>query len=111
MIRKSLLTLTALFAASAATDYKTPPEVLYPSQYTTWGKSSGDSKVGQIDIPFVNAQGEQDRVFMYRLDLVGSTDYDRGFAHGALLSREIVEFIEVALPKYYLEIIFSLDIR
>jgi hypothetical protein len=85
--------------------------VLYPSKYTTWLRSNGDSKVGYIDIPFVNDKGESDNVHMYRLDMVGETDYDRGFAHGALLRNEIIEFVEVALPKYYLEILFSPDIR
>lgn len=89
----------------------TEVDVLYPSKYTSWLRTNGESKVGYIDIPFVNSNGENDDVHMYRLDMVGDTDYDRGFAHGALLRNEIVEFVEVALPKYYFEIIFSLDIR
>lgn len=48
---------------------------------------------------------------MYRLDMVGATDYERGFAHGSLMSHEIIKFIEVALPQYYWEIIFSIDVR
>ena len=67
--------------------------------------------MGFIDIPFLNENGEEDNVHMYRLDMVGDTDYDRGFAHGALMRKEIIEFIEIALPQYYIEIIFSLDIR
>lgn len=48
---------------------------------------------------------------MYRLDLVGSSDYERGYAQGSLLAKEIVEFVEVALAKYYMSFILELDFR
>lgn len=62
-----------------------------------------------INAPFTNADGSEDAVNMYRLDLVGNT-YDRGFAHGALLAKEIAYFTEVGLNKYYMDMVLDLDI-
>lgn len=93
----------------SATVYPTPPDVLYPT--TTWSRlKSGKSRRGEINAPFVNADGSSDNVHMFRLDLVG-TDYERGYAQGALLTKEIIEFVEVGLPKYFVAAVMGMDIR
>jgi hypothetical protein len=48
------LALAVTASAVFATDYKTPPAVLFPSNYTKWIRSSGQSRLALIDIPFVN---------------------------------------------------------
>ena len=109
MIFKAIFTgALSLLGTALATVYPTPPDVLYPT--TTWVKKSGKSKMGHINAPFTAADGSSDNVHMYRLDLVG-TDYERGYAHGALLSKEILEFVEIALPKYYVAAVMSIDVR
>jgi hypothetical protein len=37
---------------------------------------------------------------MTRIDLVGDAK-ERGFAHGALMAKEIFEFVRVKLPVFY----------
>lgn len=108
MIFKAIFTgALSLLGTALATVYPTPPDVLYPT--TTWVKKSGKSKMGHINAPFTAADGSSDNVHMYRLDLVG-TDYERGYAHGALLSKEILEFVEIALPKYYIAAVMNIDV-
>jgi hypothetical protein len=113
MIFSSLfLALAATSSAVFATDYKTPPAVLFPSNYTSWIRSSGQSRLALIDIPFVNDNDQSnDNVHFYRLDLVGSSDYERGYGHGSLLAKEIVQFVDVALAKYYMSFLLDIDIR
>jgi hypothetical protein len=48
------LFLSVITQGAVATTYKTPPAVLYPQNYTTWVRSSGQSRLAMIDIPFVN---------------------------------------------------------
>jgi hypothetical protein len=50
-------------------------------------------------------------VKLYRLDLVGSSDYERGYGHGSLMAKEIVEFVEIGLSKYYVSYLPHLDFR
>ena len=45
---------------------------------------------------------------MYRLDIVGN-QFERGYAHGALMAKEIVYFTEVGLAKYYMAAVMDLD--
>lgn len=95
-----------------ATNYKTPPEVLYPQQYTTWIRKHENSRLGYIDIPFYNKEEQtDDNVHLYRLDLVGKSDYERGYAHGSLLAKEIVEFVDIQLSKYYMSFFLNIDLR
>lgn len=92
-----LLTIGAVIA----TDYQEPPPIFEAAEYSSWKlRRSGNSRRGAVNVPFVNPQGESDSVDMYRLDLVGSAK-ERGFDHGALMSREIDTFMNKALPAYY----------
>jgi hypothetical protein len=50
----SLGLFLGVLAQGAATTYKTPPAVLYPQNYTNWVRSSGQSRLAFVDIPFVN---------------------------------------------------------
>jgi len=102
-----LLSLTSVFS----TEYKTPPAVLYPEKYTQWTRSFDKSRMGLIDIPFYNeVDGTDDNVHLYRLDLVGNSDYERGVAQGSLMAKEIKQFVEVELSKYYMSFILSIDL-
>lgn len=100
------------FAVSgvSASDYKTPPPTLDPKPYTEWVRTNGASRMGLIDVPFTNQDdGTIDNVHLYRLDLVGNAQ-ERGFAHGALLAKEIVYFADVALSKYAIDAIMDIDL-
>ena len=50
-------------------------------------------------------------ICIYRLDLVGNSDYERGYAHGSLMAKEIAQFVEVELSKYYMSLVMSIDLR
>lgn len=99
-------------AASVAgqTAYDIPPPTFDPQPYTQWTKSVEKSKLAIVNVPFVNsADGSEDNVGIYRLDLVGST-YERGYAHGYLLAKEIIQFAEFALNKYCIDAVMGIDL-
>lgn len=101
----------ALLAAGvSATDYQEPPPILDPSTGTTWVDSVLNSRKALIDVPFVDQNGQADNVHCYRLDLVGSV-HDRGFSQGALMAKEIVEFVDVKLNEYYINMIMSIEVN
>lgn len=89
--------------------YQIPPQQLDPTPFTEWSQTYGESKRADIHVPFVNEDGTDDFVRLYRLDLVGNA-YEKGFAHGALMAKEIVEFINIGLSTYLIEAIMNLDI-
>lgn len=91
-------------------EYPKPPPTLDPKPYTVWNKNYKDSRVGFIDVPFLNeADGSEDNVHLYRLDLVGNA-YERGFAHGQLMAEEIIYFVNVAMNKYLIGEIMKVDL-
>lgn len=101
----------ALLAASAsATDYPEPPLILDPASGTKWVDSSLNSRKALIDVPFVDQNGVDDSVHCYRLDLVGSI-HDRGFAQGAMMAKEIVEFVDVKLNEYYINMVLDIELN
>lgn len=101
----------ALFCAGVtATEYQTPPQILDPATGTNWVDTVLDSRKAMIDIPFVDATGGDDNVHCYRLDLVGSI-HDRGFAQGALMAKEIVEFVNVKLNEYYISMVMDIELN
>jgi hypothetical protein len=113
-----MLKLIPFIAASAISaksisEYQTPPPIFDPSTYTTWVQevttTGGLSRKSLIDVPFKSEDGSDDNVHMYRVDLVGNT-YERGFAHGALLTKEIFQLAEVGLTKYLIDAIIKIDI-
>ena len=58
---------------------------------------------------YTNVAGEADYVKMLRLDLSGDAK-ERGFAHGALLTHEIVRFIGPEMDKYIAQgVVSNLD--
>lgn len=110
----SMIKSFSLFAlgatAALATEYKTPPAILDPSSGTTWVQKYQESRKALIDAPFIDAEGNADNVHCYRLDLVGDVK-QRGFAHGALLAREIEYFVNVGLNKYYIDMVMGIDLN
>jgi hypothetical protein len=107
----SILSLGIIAVSSAQVDFQTPPPIFEASTYTTWDKKSVDgSRRGQIYVPFKDAQGNDDFVSMLRLDLVGDAKA-RGHAHGKLLAKEIIDFTQVQLPKFFIESVldFTMD--
>jgi len=95
-----LILAVVVVCARAGTDYQDPPEIFQASEYTTWGEEIENSRKAQLTVDYVNPQGEADQISMIRLDLVGDSK-QRGYAHGALLAHEIMEFVTVKLPIYY----------
>ena len=108
-VRLFLFTLCALAVTNPVFSYDAPPEIFEATEYTTLRDNFGDSQSYDINVPFVNEQGEEDSVSMKRIDLVGD-EYTRGLAHGALLAKEIVEFVKVKLPIYYASFVEDLDV-
>lgn len=100
--------VAALGAVGATTTkYSEPPLILQPA--TEWTGVYGESRVGKTTGTFVNSNGEQDQVSVFRLDLVGNTQ-ERGYAFGALMAHEIVTFVNVELSKYYMDMVLSIDL-
>lgn len=89
MVKLALPVLASLAAISgiAATDYPAPNPTFEASSYTTWDeKTVANSKKAKIYVPFTAADGSEDMISVYRLDLVGN-DYERGYAHGYLMAK------------------------
>jgi hypothetical protein len=103
-----LSSLSAVFAAN----YKAPPPTFEAKQYTVWNnlKRAGSSRRAEIGIDFKAEDGSDDFVHMYRLDLVGSA-YERGYGHGFLLSKEIVEFTGPKLNQWYRYMVSNIDLN
>jgi len=91
-------------------NYPTPPPTFEAKDWTKWDlRKSGKSRRANIDVKFQAADGSDDYISMTRLDLVG-TAYERGYAQGQLLNKEIREFISVQLNKFYAQEVLSLDV-
>ena len=83
----ALLTTLAAVNSVASADYPAPNPTYDAQQYTTWSdKTVGKSRKAKVYVPFTAADGSQDMISIYRLDLVGN-DYERGYAHGYLLAK------------------------
>lgn len=107
---KTAAALALLGAGVTATDYPAPPQILDPSTGTQWVKTVADSRKAMVDVPFVDETGAGDSVHCYRLDLVGSI-HDRGFAQGALLAKEILDFVNIQLNKYYIDMVMNIELN
>lgn len=110
LLLRALPAAAFYFAVALANEYQTPPQILDPSAGTTWVQTVSNSRKALIDIPFVDESGNADNVHCYRLDLVGDVQ-ERGFAHGALMAKEIVEFVDVKLNKYYMDMVLNIDLN
>lgn len=105
-----ILAAVAVLNCAVATEYQTPPPTFEAKQYTVWsGKTINNSKRGEIYVPFTAADGSSDMVSVLRVDLVGDNK-QRGYAHGYLLAKEIVEFTGPKLDKYFSDMVLDLDI-
>jgi len=104
-----VLVFLALIAVVAATTYPEAPPIFEALPHTTWRKLRHEqSRVGDIQIPFTGEDGSADQVSMIRLDLVGDAKA-RGFAHGFLLSKEILKFVQVDLNKYFADMVLNMN--
>eukprot|EP01039_Chlorochromonas_danica_P001553 gene1553-1691_t len=107
-----LLALVATLAQAAkdTTTYPTPGPTYEASDYTKWeARHVGKSKRASVEIKFTGDDGSDDYITLTRLDLVGNS-YDRGFAHGKLLYKEIMEFTGPQLDKFYAQEVLDLDL-
>lgn len=109
MIFATAVLLFGYIQASLCLEYPPPPQQLDPTDFTDWSQTYGESRRADIHVPFTNEDGSDDFVRLYRLDLVGNA-YERGFAHGALMAKEIVEFMDIGLSSYLIEAILNMDI-
>lgn len=84
----SLVVLLALIAyMAAATDYPTPGATFAAKDYTVWQhRKVQNSRRADVTVNFKAADGSDDYIHLFRLDMVGNP-YERGFAHGALLTK------------------------
>lgn len=84
----TLVVLLALIAyMAAATDYPTPGATFAAKDYTVWQRRKvQNSRRADVTVNFKAADGSDDSIHLFRLDMVG-TPYERGFAHGALLTK------------------------
>jgi len=86
------------------------PPTFNANEFTSWGdKSVLGCRRADINVPFTNNDGEDDNIHMIRLDLIGSS-YDRGFAHGSLLTKEILEFMGPKLDKFFMDEVKNIDV-
>ena len=106
----NLIALGVLFAlATASVTYPAAPPLFDGKSFTKWqARRSGKSRLGSIHIPFTAEDGSDDFVEMKRLDLVGDSKA-RGFDHGYLLAKDIIQFVEVGLNKYYMDMVLNLS--
>ena len=105
-----LLVLLAIVAVAFA-DYPEPPPTFEASKYTSWDTdfTVGKSRRSIVQVDFKDADGNADYIAMKRLDLVG-TPQERGFAHGALIAKDIEEFTTKHLNQYLRQMIDDIDI-
>lgn len=83
----ALLATLAAIGGVAATDYPVPLPTYEASAYTTWqDETVALSRKAKIYVPFTAADGSEDMISVFRLDLVGN-DYERGYAHGYLMAK------------------------
>lgn len=101
----AVATVTA--GAVKETIYPVPAATYEASDHTVWSDKEGKSKRGTTQVNFVN-DGNDDAVSLIRLDLVGNA-YERGFAYGKLLNKEIREFIGPKMDQYYIQMVMRLD--
>ncbi|GMH67153.1 hypothetical protein TL16_g04606 [Triparma laevis f. inornata] len=105
MLLKSAL---PLFLLSPLLSLSTATPTTYPaSSYTTWSPDAAieKSRLAKISVPLEDGSS----IDISRLDLVGSP-HERGFASGALLANDIIEFIDVKLNSYFSNELLNLDI-
>jgi len=100
--------LSLLAVVAVATTYPEAPAIFDAIPHTTWGRRHEKSRVGEILVPFTAEDGSADQIKMIRLDLVGDAK-TRGYAHGFLLSTEILKFVNVDLNKYFADMVLNLN--
>ena len=103
--------LRGLVAALAFVGGSCLPPVFEAGEYTSWTSvaSDGQSRRASVNVPFVNGTGDDDNVFLLRLDLYGDATA-RGVAQGELLAEEIQEFVERKLPEFYRSMVLDIDL-
>lgn len=79
--------LLASVSYSHGAAYPTPNPTFDALPYTTWSTETvANSRKANVYVPFSSADGTNDMISVFRLDLVGN-DYERGYAHGYLLAK------------------------
>lgn len=111
MVLLALLAAVLSVATSLAqgnNKYPAPQPTFDADAYTTWHKlPAKKSRRADVQVRFQDAQGQEDYINLFRLDLVGDA-YERGYAHGHLMSREIAQFMW-KMDEYYAKAILELD--
>jgi hypothetical protein len=83
---------TAIIAALAtistfAATYPAPPQTYEAKEFTHWSlKRAGKSRRADINVDFKAADGTDDYIHLFRLDLQG-TAYERGYGQGYLMAK------------------------
>jgi hypothetical protein len=106
----ALLAAACFLQVCTAADYPPAPQSFDAAKFTAWEKQEvAGSRRANIDVSFTAADGSQDTIKMWRLDLVGDS-HARGFAHGALLAKEVAFFIGPALDKYIINEVMGMHV-
>jgi hypothetical protein len=90
------IALLAVLSVASAVSVSAPPTFLAKDWTTFDSLQVNGSRKAVIAVTF----DTDDYINITRLDLQGN-DYQRGFAHGALMANELVTFFGQALPAYY----------
>lgn len=101
-----VLLLSVFIQTTTSTTYSTPPPTFEAKANTKWVERCKESRRANIHVSF----DTNDYIDMFRLDLVGKSSYDRGYCHGFLLAKEIVEFTGPKLNQFYRDEVLNLDI-
>lgn len=111
MIANFVLLLAVLAVAFAQTEFPEPPPTFQAAEFTKWDEdfTVAKSRRSTIDVRFTAADGSPDAIQMKRLDLVGDAK-ERGFAHGALLADDIVDFTGKKLDDYIASMVTDFDV-
>ena len=93
------------------TTYPTPGATFDALSFISWEDSQvvNGSKKGTIFVPLNSETGDSDFISVYRLNLYGDNSL-RGFAHGKLMTTEIIEFTGPKLDEYFKNQIFNKDV-
>lgn len=102
------LVILALLALVNAVEYPAPPANFEAAKWTKWElREVAGSRRGNVDVEFTAADGSADNIKLIRLDLLGDSKA-RGFAHGALLTKEIVQFAGAEMDKFIVKSVLNL---
>ena len=99
------IALLAFCVPSTATLPPTFPAEKFTTPISAYQKSLSFN----VLVPYAGPDGDADKIFLTRLDLVGDSK-ERGEAHSYLAADDIVELFDVKLQEYFKDEVLDIDI-